>query len=142
MSTGIVVRYDRARGYGFIHPDQGGEDVFLHARSLEGDDEGVVSGLRVEFEVIADERGLKAVGVRPVEGARPAPKVDEGLPSPFARSTSAEGQDDLCEVLSEADFIRNVTELAINAAPTVTGAQVIAIRQTLLTFARRNGWVD
>jgi cold shock CspA family protein len=141
MSTGTVVRYDRTRGYGFITPDEGGEDVFLHAKTLEGGDEGIFSGTRVRFDVIADGRGLKAVGVQVLrDGRRPATS-SAGAALPGNRST-ADSQDDTCEVLSEADFVRNVTEVVIASAPTVTGAQIVAIRNGLLRLARSNRWVD
>lgn len=60
MLTGKVVRFDEVRGYGFIAPDGGGEDVFVHANVL-GDDKYVFGpGLRVEFEVSDGDRGPKA----------------------------------------------------------------------------------
>ena len=35
MNTGTVKWYNSSRGYGFIHPDAGGQDVFLHASAVE-----------------------------------------------------------------------------------------------------------
>jgi cold shock protein len=60
MLTGKVIRFDEVRGYGFIAPDGGGEDVFVHANVL-GDDKYVFGpGLRVEFEATDGDRGPKA----------------------------------------------------------------------------------
>ncbi|MGN5381393.1 cold-shock protein [Streptomyces lasalocidi] len=52
------------RGYGFIAPEQGGEDVFLHVNDLLIPESSVRSGLSVEFEIENGGRGLKASSVR------------------------------------------------------------------------------
>lgn len=60
---GTVKRWLNGRGYGFIQPDEGGEDVFVHhseiqcAYSLE-------EGQRVEFDVQRAYRGPKAINVK------------------------------------------------------------------------------
>lgn len=73
MLTGKVVRFDEVRGYGFIAPDGGGEDVFVHANVL-GDDKYVFGpGLRVEFEVTDGDRGPKAHAVHLLPDRGPAP---------------------------------------------------------------------
>ncbi len=73
MLTGKVVRFDEVRGYGFIAPDGGGEDVFVHANVL-GDDKYVFGpGLRVEFEATDSDRGPKAYAVHLLPDRGPAP---------------------------------------------------------------------
>jgi cold shock CspA family protein len=72
MLTGKVIRFDEVRGYGFIAPDGGGEDVFVHANVL-GDDKYVFGpGLRVEFEVTDGDRGPKAYAVQLLSERGPA----------------------------------------------------------------------
>ena len=73
MLTGKVIRFDEVRGYGFIAPDGGGEDVFVHANVL-GDDKYVFGpGLRVEFEAADGDRGPKAYLVNLLSERGPAP---------------------------------------------------------------------
>ncbi|MYS46117.1 cold shock domain-containing protein, partial [Streptomyces sp. SID5998] len=64
MVTGKVVRFDSARGYGFIAPDHGGEDVFLHVNDMLIPESYVRSGVVVEFEIEEGDRGPKASSVR------------------------------------------------------------------------------
>ncbi|WP_143665283.1 cold-shock protein, partial [Streptomyces cacaoi] len=64
MAAGRVVRFDGARGYGFIAPEHGGEDVFLHANDLLVPESLVHAGVAVEFEIEDGDRGLKASSVR------------------------------------------------------------------------------
>ena len=55
MSTGRVAHYDEARGFGFIIPDDGGSDVFVHANYLVNSD-FLRKDQRVSFEVVNDDR--------------------------------------------------------------------------------------
>ncbi|MBT0768103.1 cold shock domain-containing protein [Kineosporia sp. J2-2] len=72
MATGKILRFDEIRGYGFIAPDAGGEDVFLHANALLAEKHQYHPGVPVEFDVIEGERGLKATAVRVLRN-RPSP---------------------------------------------------------------------
>lgn len=61
MATGTVKWFSNAKGYGFISPDEGGDDIFAHFSSI--DMEGYRSlkeGQRVEFEVSSGPKGLTA----------------------------------------------------------------------------------
>jgi CspA family cold shock protein len=64
MTTGIVKFYNLQRGFGFIQPDDGGRDVFVHATALER--AGISSlreGQKVAFDTRSDPRsGKVAVG--------------------------------------------------------------------------------
>ena len=58
--TGKIAFYNHNRGFGFIAPDRGGKDVFVHVRTLEqaGIDESTIAeGDRLEYEIIADRDG-------------------------------------------------------------------------------------
>jgi CspA family cold shock protein len=62
MQTGTVKFYNSAKGFGFIAPDDGGKDVFVHATALEAAGmRGLVEGQKISFEVQDDRRtGKKA----------------------------------------------------------------------------------
>lgn len=69
-ADGTVTWYDPDKGFGFVAQDAGGEDVFVHARSLTGGLNELVEGDRVTYDVEPGERGPQARGVRLV-GGRP-----------------------------------------------------------------------
>src|SRR5208337_2224554 len=64
MNTGTVKFYNDQKGFGFIQPDDGGKDVFVHATALErAGMRGLVEGQKVAFDTQEDRRtGKIAVG--------------------------------------------------------------------------------
>ncbi|MEU9308451.1 cold shock domain-containing protein [Streptomyces sp. NPDC048256] len=129
MVAGRVVRFDSQRGYGFIAPDDGGEDVFLHVNDMLMPESQVRRGIVVEFEIEDGERGPKASDVRLARGA-------DGKP------LAAADDDVLCDVLSTEEFTRDVTEALLTAAPSLTGEQIVQVRAGLAQFAKNHGWVE
>ena len=60
MNTGTVKFYNGQKGYGFIAPDDGSNDVFIHATALERAGMGELSeGQKVSFDTAVDERSGK-----------------------------------------------------------------------------------
>ena len=60
MQTGTVKFYNVAKGFGFIQPDDGSKDVFVHATALErAGMRGLVEGQKIGFEVETDRRSGK-----------------------------------------------------------------------------------
>jgi len=61
MNTGVVKWYNSQKGYGFIQPDDGGKDVFVHVSALERAGlRDLVEGQKVSFEIQTDRRTGKA----------------------------------------------------------------------------------
>ena len=64
MSTGTVKWYNETKGYGFIQPDDGGKDVFVHATALErAGMRSLAEGQKVSFELQTDQRSGKTSAV-------------------------------------------------------------------------------
>jgi cold shock CspA family protein len=140
MVAGRVVRFDSSRGYGFVAPEGGGEDVFLHVNDLLIPEEYVRSGLVVEFDVENGERGPKASNIRLAEGVDPGPpRRSSGAPRSVVLDESGHP---MCDVLSAAEYRREVTELLLNASPLLTAEQILAIRGALVKFSESHGWVE
>jgi len=61
MATGIVKWFSNAKGYGFISPDEGNDDIFAHFSSIEMEGyKSLKEGQRVEFDVANGPKGLQA----------------------------------------------------------------------------------
>jgi len=62
---GKIKFFDTQKGFGFIAPDEGGKDIFVHRNNVEnlGFDQGFEDGEAVEFEVEETPKGLSATNV-------------------------------------------------------------------------------
>ncbi len=140
MGTGKVLRFDQVRGYGFIAPTGGGEDVFLHVNDLLDEKHLIVPGVIVEFDVEEGERGPKASSARIVKSGTTGSGPRH--PAPVTASFSGEDAEGLCDVLSAKEFTQEITELLIEVEPTLTGAQIIQTRRQLTRLAQKYGWVE
>lgn len=63
METGTIKFFNATKGFGFIKPDNGGQDLFVHATGLT---EEVQENDRVTFEVEQGKRGVNAIRVKKV----------------------------------------------------------------------------
>ena len=61
MSNGTVKFFNEGKGFGFIAPDDGGKDVFVHANGLNGIT--ITKGDKVSYDTEEGEKGLNAVNV-------------------------------------------------------------------------------
>jgi len=66
MSTGIVKWFSDKRGYGFIVPEEGGKDIFVHHSEIKAEDyASLKEGQKVEYDVKEGEKGPVATNVIP-----------------------------------------------------------------------------
>jgi cold shock CspA family protein len=143
LIRGKVLRFDEIRGYGFIAPEDGGDDVFMHANDFRDDESLFRPGAVVEFELEEGDRGPKASGIRVVERSANAPAGGGPVGDVVRRSPAVGDPDDgLCDVLTSREFRHEVTDVLIEAAPTLTAAQIGAVRERLAGFAKAHGWIE
>nr|WP_308187787.1 cold-shock protein [Pseudonocardia abyssalis] len=70
-ADGTVAWYDEGKGFGFISPDSGVGDVFVHVRALVEGLTWLAEGDRVAYEVVSGDKGPQARGVYLVRGVEP-----------------------------------------------------------------------
>jgi CspA family cold shock protein len=67
MANGTVKWFNDSKGYGFITPDEGSKDLFVHHSNIAGDGyKSLAEGSRVSFEQREGEKGPEATDVAPV----------------------------------------------------------------------------
>jgi cold shock protein len=81
MALGTVKWFNDAKGFGFIQPEHGGDDVFAHFSAIQMDGFRTLrQGERVDFEIVQGPKGQFAQNIRPsgAPGAGPLPSGSLG----------------------------------------------------------------
>ena len=67
MATGVVKWFSAEKGFGFVTPDDGSADVFVHFSAIQGDGyKSLDEGQKVEFDVTAGQKGPQAANLRTI----------------------------------------------------------------------------
>lgn len=65
--TGVVKWFNESKGFGFITPSDGGDDLFAHFSEIQGEGfKTLAENQQVEFEVTQGQKGMQASKIRPV----------------------------------------------------------------------------
>jgi CspA family cold shock protein len=68
MATGTVKWFNNAKGYGFILPEEGGDDLFAHFSSIQMEGyKTLKAGQPVDFEIVEGPKGLQATNIQPAD---------------------------------------------------------------------------
>lgn len=125
--TGTVKWYSRKKGFGFVTPDRGSTDVFVHRTALpETALHSLDSGDRVTFKIDQGEKGPVATEVKPITSAAPA-EPDAGS---IARFAELQLNGTLLRAVEEAGY-RVPTPIQAQAIPHVlVGRDLLGCAQT------------
>jgi CspA family cold shock protein len=67
MATGVVKWFNNAKGYGFVTPEDGDQDIFVHFSSIEMDGyKTLKEGQKVQFDISQGPKGLHATNIQRV----------------------------------------------------------------------------
>jgi cold shock CspA family protein len=93
MAGGTVRWFDPDKGFGFIEPDDGGDDVFVHFSAIvdTGGFRTLAEGQRVEYEPVSGPRGPQAEDVRPQDAGAGSRRRDDRREPRGARDTGRRG---------------------------------------------------
>lgn len=134
LHVGRVLRFDEVRGYGFIVPSEGDEDVFMHANDLLDEKYQYKAGSEVEYFLEMGDKGPKASQIRLVNA-----------PAPQERSSGTAPVDphgDYSDVLSPVELRGELTEALLQADGSLTGDQIKRVRSSVIELARSHGWLE
>lgn len=91
MPTGTVKWFNNAKGYGFIVPEEGGEDLFAHFSAVNMDGYKTLSaGDQVQFEVTVGDKGPQATDIVPIATGAAMPATEPEAENDNSASVNTE----------------------------------------------------
>ncbi|WP_405620750.1 cold-shock protein [Streptomyces sp. NBC_01508] len=138
LHVGRVLRFDEVRGYGFIVPSEGDEDVFMHANDLVDEKYQYKAGSEVEYFLEMGDKGPKASQIRLVH----APASHRGAPGAGQGQGEVDPHGDYSDVLSPVELRNELTEALLQADGTLSGDQIKRVRTSVIELARSHGWLE
>ncbi len=80
MPTGTVKWFNNAKGFGFILPEDGGEDLFAHYSSIEMDGyKTLKAGQAVVFEIVQGQKGMHATQIKVIGQEKSSPSKSNNV---------------------------------------------------------------
>ena len=90
MATGTVKWFNDAKGFGFIEPEAGGEDIFAHFSAIQMEGfRTLKQGGRVRFEIVQGPKGQLAQNIAPLDSPDGAEAADSPASEPPPLSDAA-----------------------------------------------------
>lgn len=106
MPTGKVKWFNNAKGYGFILPEEGGEDLFVHYSSIQMEGyKTLKAGQTVEYETVKSQKGFHAVNIRALDAA-----TDEEAPASVEEAPPSERAEEPEKSEASQETTREATE--------------------------------
>lgn len=92
MPTGTVKWFNNAKGFGFILPEEGGEDLFAHYSSIEMDGyKTLKAGQTVVFDIVKGQKGMHATNIHVAHSDKtdtPSPANSRSRSSPLSSESA------------------------------------------------------
>jgi CspA family cold shock protein len=159
MTRGVVKWFNAEKGFGFVTPDDGGADVFIHVSAIKGG-QSLEEGQVVEFEVTQGSRGLEATALSVVaqgnRGSGPSEPQSAGLPnasgnagatadratpSPGGRSDGKRARESAAPY-EVSSFRTGADGLVVLVQPSVEAEELLMERATVENSMAVTAWLD
>ncbi len=123
MAAGNVKWFNNAKGYGFILPEGGGEDLFAHYSSIQMDGyKTLKAGQDVEFDIVEGPKGLHAVNIR-------APSADIRTPSAVSTDPVETEIEPTSEISDEAESSEEMPTPEVTLPPEDVAAEPASVAE-------------
>ncbi|HIF87884.1 MAG TPA: hypothetical protein EYQ30_13850 [Gammaproteobacteria bacterium] len=132
MSTGQVKWFNNAKGFGFILPDEGGDDLFAHysAIGMEGY-KTLKAGQMVSFETIEGPKGLHAANIQPLSTPAAAPAQADAQSQDEADSSGVEVPAAVAGDEDEVATAAPSTEVEVEVVAETVNEEVEVVAETV-----------